>query len=115
MKISVRDRELLTLAIPALGALIAEPLYVLADTAVVGHLGTVPLAGLAVASAALLLIYGLCFFLAYGTTAAIARLTGAGEEKRAAEHAVQSLWLAVFLGVALTIGGSLAATPLLQL
>ena len=115
MKISPRDRELLTLAIPALGALIAEPLYVLADTAVVGHLGTVPLAGLAVASAALLLIYGLCFFLAYGTTAAIARLTGAGEEKRAAEHAVQSLWLAIFLGLALAAGGTLAATPLLQL
>ncbi len=73
------DRELLRLAVPALGALLAEPLYVLTDTAVVGHLGTAELGGLAVASAALLFGYGLCIFLAYGTTAAVARLTGAGE------------------------------------
>ena len=58
------DRELLRLAVPALGALLAEPLYVLADTAVVGHLGTTELGGLAVASAALLFGYGLCIFLA---------------------------------------------------
>ena len=57
------DRELLRLAVPALGALLAEPLYVLADTAVVGHLGTTELGGLAVASAALLFGYGLCIFL----------------------------------------------------
>ena len=97
--ISSRDRQLLKLAIPALGALLAEPLYVLADTAVVGHLGTSALGGLGVSSSALLLIYGLCFFLAYGTTAAVARLTGAGETRKAASQVVQSIWLAVFVGV----------------
>ena len=101
MGISSRDRQLLKLAIPALGALLAEPLYVLADTAVVGHLGTSALGGLGVSSSALLLIYGLCFFLAYGTTAAVARLTGAGETRKAASQVVQSIWLAVFVGVSL--------------
>ena len=61
--ISSRDRQLLKLAIPALGALLAEPLHVLADTAVVGHLGTSALGGLGVSSSALLLIYGYVFFL----------------------------------------------------
>jgi putative MATE family efflux protein len=98
-----------------LGALIAEPLYLLADTAVVGHLGTLPLGGLAVASAALLLIYGLCFFLAYGTTATVARFTGAGEPLKAANQAIQSLWLAFFLGVLIAFVGYFAADPLLKL
>ena len=44
------DREILRLAVPALGALVAEPLFLLTDTALVGHLGSVPLAGLGVAS-----------------------------------------------------------------
>jgi putative MATE family efflux protein len=98
-----------------LGALVAEPLYLLADTAVVGHLGTLPLGGLAVASAALLLIYGLCFFLAYGTTATVARFTGAGEPLKAANQAIQSLWLAFFLGVLIAFIGYFAADPLLKL
>ena len=109
------DRELLRLAVPALGALLAEPLYVLADTAVVGHLGTTELGGLAVASAALLFGYGLCIFLAYGTTAAVARLTGAGEVDRAAHQAVQGLWLALALGVVLALLGAAFATPVLRL
>jgi Na+-driven multidrug efflux pump len=65
------DREIARLAIPAFGALIAEPLYVLTDTAVVGHLGTPQLAGLAVASSVLLTLYAVFIFLAYGTTAAV--------------------------------------------
>ena len=48
------DREILRLALPALGALAAEPLYLLADTAIVGHLGTPQLAALALAAAVLL-------------------------------------------------------------
>ena len=94
--------------------MLAEPLYVIADTAVLGNLGTTELGGLAVASAALLLIYGLCFFLAYGTTATVARLTGAGENQKAAEQAVQSLWLAFLLGILIAIIGYLAADPLLR-
>ena len=77
------------MAIPAFGALIAEPLYVLTDTAIVGHLGTPQLAGLAVASSVLLTLYAVFIFLAYGTTAAVSRLLGAGDEREAAHQAVQ--------------------------
>ena len=108
-RLSHDGRELLVLAVPALGALLAEPLYVLADTAVVGRLGTDPLAGLGVASGALLFGYGLCVFLAYGTTAAVARLTGAGEDRRATDQAIQGLWLAAVLGMALAVVGTVTA------
>jgi len=99
------DREILRLAFPALGALIAEPLYILADTAVVGRLGTPQLGGLALASSLLLIGHAVFIFLAYGTTSAVARLLGAGEHRRAAHQAVQSLWLAGLVGVALLGAG----------
>ncbi|MGY6500730.1 MAG: MATE family efflux transporter [Acidimicrobiales bacterium] len=95
------DREIARLALPAFVTLIAEPLYVLADTAVVGHLGTEQLGGLALAATVLLTGHAVFVFLAYGTTAAVARLLGAGEHARAAHQAVQSLWLAAALGLAL--------------
>lgn len=95
------DRDILALAVPALGALIAEPLYRLTDTAVVGHLGTDELAGMTIAIAVLATGYAVFIFLAYGTTSAVARLIGAGHHERAAHQAVQSLWLASGLGVAL--------------
>jgi hypothetical protein len=85
------------LAIPAFGALIAEPLYVLTDTAIVGHLGTPQLAGLAVASSVLLTLYAVFIFLAYGTTVAVSRLLGAADVREAAHQAVQSMWLALFI------------------
>ena len=115
MQLGGTDRELLRLAVPAVGALVAEPLYLLADTAVVGHLGTSPLAGLAVASGVLLFAYGMCIFLAYGTTASVARLTGAGRPEAAAAQAVQGLWLAASLGVALAVLGAWFGQRLLGL
>ena len=115
MHLAGTDRELLRLAVPAVGALVAEPLYLLADTAVVGHLGTSPLAGLAVASGVLLFAYGMCIFLAYGTTASVARLTGAGRPELAAAQAVQGLWLAASLGVALAVLGAWFGQRLLGL
>ena len=104
-----RDGEILRLALPAFGALVAEPLYVLADIAIVGHLGTQPLAGLAVAGTLLSVAFGLFNFLAYSTTAAVARRIGAGDRTRAAEQAVDSVWLALGLGVALAILGLVGA------
>ena len=95
--------------------LIAEPLYILADTAVVGHLGTDPLAGLAVASSILLIIYSLFIFLAYGTTASVARLIGAGDERQAAHQAVQGMWLAVLVGMVLAVIGLIFSGPLVGL
>ena len=93
------DREIIALALPALGALVAEPLYVLADTAVVGRLGTLQLDGLALAAAVLASVLNVFIFLAYGTTAAVSRLIGAGDEGRAASQAVQALWLAGVSGI----------------
>ena len=109
------DREIARLAVPALGALAAEPLYVLADTAMVGHLGTTSLAGLAVASSVLLIGFNLCIFLAYGTTSAVARLLGAGEREEAAHQAVQGLWLALGTGLAIAVAGVVLGLPLLRL
>jgi putative MATE family efflux protein len=109
------DREILRLAVPALGALLAEPLYILADTAVVARLGPDPLAGLAVASSILLIIYSLFIFLAYGTTASVARLIGAGDERDAAHQAVQGMLLALLVGLVLAIVGLALSSPLVEL
>ncbi len=103
---SAFDREILRLAVPALGALAAEPLPALADTAIVGHLGTTELAALALAVALLTAIFSLSIFLTYGTTAQVARLHGAGEHERAGALAAQALWLGLGIGVAL--GAALA-------
>jgi putative MATE family efflux protein len=111
-RLNARDREILRLAVPAFFALVAEPLYVLTDTAIVGHLGTVQLAGLSAASAVLLAGYSIFVFLAYGTTAAVARLIGAGDHERAAEQAVQSIWLATGAGVVVALVGAVTARPL---
>jgi putative MATE family efflux protein len=109
------DRDIFRLALPAFGALIAEPVYRLTDTAVVGHLGTTELAGMTLAIAVLGTGYAVFIFLAYGTTQAVARLIGAGEHERAAHQAVQSIWLAVGLGVALSALLYAVAEPLVRL
>lgn len=98
---SAVDRQILSLAVPALGALVAEPLFVLVDSAVVGHLGTASLAGLALASTVLVTVVGLCVFLAYATTAAVARRLGAGDRGGALQVGVDGMWLALGLGAAL--------------
>jgi putative MATE family efflux protein len=101
------DAEILRLAVPALGALAAEPLYLLADTAIVGHLGTPQLAALALASTVLTGVVSLCIFLTYGTTARVTRLHGAGEDDEAAALAPQALWLAAAVG--LVVAAAVAA------
>ena len=108
------DREILRLAVPAFGALIAEPVYVLSDTAIVGHLGTPQLAGLAVAAAILVTGYSIFIFLAYGTTAAVSRLVGAGDQREATHQAVQGVWLAVAVSVPVTVAGFVLAGPLIR-
>jgi putative MATE family efflux protein len=109
------DREIFSLAVPAFFTLIAEPLYLLADTAVVGHLGTPELAGVAAASTILVTGYSLCIFLAFGTTAAVARLLGAGQQQAAAHTAVQALWLGLWIGIVLSGLGYAFAEPLMSL
>src|SRR5688572_16043951 len=112
---SVHDREIFRLALPALGALAIEPLYILVDTAVVGHLGTAPLGGLAVAGAVLVAVFNIFNFLAYSTTAAVARRIGAGDRRAAAEQGIAGVWLAVGLGIALMIAGLVAAPAIVDL
>jgi putative MATE family efflux protein len=112
---AVYDRDILRLAVPALGALAAEPLYLLADTAIVGHLGTPQLAALALAGSVLGAVVTLCNFLTYGTTAQVARLHGAGQEARAGEIAAQALWLALGIGIIMVILVVALAGPLMVL
>lgn len=96
------DREIWRLAVPAFLALVAEPLFLLADSAVVGHLGTAQLAGLGAAGAVLQTVVGVCVFLAYGTTASVARRLGSGDRSGALAHGIDGLWLAVLVGVVVT-------------
>ncbi|WP_181310127.1 MATE family efflux transporter [Nocardioides campestrisoli] len=108
------DREILRLAVPAFFALIAEPLYLLSDSAIVGHLGTEELAGLGIAGVVLQTIVGLCVFLAYGTTASVARHLGAGDLRRALTQGVDGVWLAVLLGAVATVLGVAFSGPLVR-
>ncbi|MFJ7261804.1 MATE family efflux transporter [Streptomyces globosus] len=94
------DREILALAVPAFGALVAEPLFVLADSAIVGHLGTPQLAGLGIAAALLTTAVSVFVFLAYATTAAVSRRVGAGDLKAAIRQGMDGIWLALLLGAA---------------
>ncbi|MFG2434700.1 MATE family efflux transporter [Streptomyces sp. NPDC048508] len=97
------DREIVALAVPAFGALVAEPLFVMADSAIVGHLGTAQLAGLGVASALLMTAVGVFVFLAYATTAAVARRVGAGDLGAAIKQGMDGIWLALLIGVAVIV------------
>ncbi|MEU9333052.1 MATE family efflux transporter [Streptomyces sp. NPDC048290] len=106
------DREIVALAVPAFGALVAEPLFVLADSAIVGHLGTAQLAGLGVASALLLTAVSVFVFLAYATTAAVARRVGAGDLQAAIRQGMDGIWLALLLG-AVVVAAVLPTAPAL--
>ncbi|MFJ7900342.1 MATE family efflux transporter [Streptomyces sp. NPDC096198] len=94
------DREIVRLALPAFGALVAEPLFVMADSAIVGHLGTAQLAGLGVASALLTTAVSVFVFLAYATTAAVSRRVGAGDLRAAIRQGMDGIWLALLIGAA---------------
>lgn len=106
---TVTLRRILALAIPALGVLAAEPLYVLVDTAVVGHLGALPLAGLALGGTLLSVLTSQLTFLSYGTTARAARLYGAGKRQEAVAEGAQATWLALAVGIVVLIVGELLA------
>lgn len=97
------DREIWRLAVPAFGALVAEPLFLLSDSAIVGRLGTAPLGGLGVAGQALSTLVYICVFLAYGTTASVARQVGAGDLRAAIRQGVDGIWLAAGIGGVLAV------------
>lgn len=106
------DREIARLAVPAFLALVAEPLFLLGDAAVVGHLGTAELAGLGIAGTVVSTVVGLCVFLAYGTTAGVARQLGAGRQRDALTQGVDGLWLALLIGLPVSLACALLADPL---
>lgn len=58
------NRRIMALALPTFGQLIAEPTFILIDTAIVGHIGDAALAGLSIGSTIILTAVGLCIFLA---------------------------------------------------
>lgn len=109
------NREILRLAVPALGALIAEPAFLIVDAALIGHLGTTPLAGLGIAGAVLQTVVGLMVFLAYSTTPAVARLFGAGRPGEAVSVGINGMWLALALGAVLAATGAVASPWLVSL
>ncbi|MBT2397557.1 MATE family efflux transporter [Streptomyces sp. ISL-100] len=104
------DREIIALALPAFGALVAEPLFVMVDSAVIGHLGTPQLAGLGIAATLLMTAVSVFVFLAYATTAAVARRVGAGDLQAAIRQGMDGIWLALLLGAAV-IAVVLPAAP----
>ncbi|ASW91298.1 MATE family efflux transporter [Mycobacterium marseillense] len=107
-------RRIAGLALPALGVLAAEPLYLLFDTAVVGRLGALSLAGLAIGGLLLSLVGSDLTFLSYGTTARSARHFGAGNRASAVAEGVQATWLALGLGTLVVIVVQAAAVPLVS-
>ncbi|WP_349878449.1 MATE family efflux transporter [Micromonospora sp. HUAS YX12] len=113
--VTASPRRIAALALPALVVLAAEPLYVLVDTAVVGHLGRVPLAALAVGGTVMTLTAWVGTVVAYGTTGRSARRFGAGDRAAAVAEGVQASWLALATGVLVAVaigigGGALART-----
>ncbi len=110
---TVNSRAIWALALPAFGALVAQPAFLLIDAAVVGTLGTIPLAAVGAASTLLAAVVGLTIFLAYATTAAVARRLGAGDRGGALAQGVDGLALALvlggLLGVAVAAGADVLA------
>ena len=107
------DRDILRLAIPSLGALVAEPLFLLTDSAFIARVSTTSLAGLGLASTVLTTIVGLAIFLAYSTTAAVARSVGAGRTREAISRGIDACWLALVVGALGTVLLVAAGEPLL--
>jgi putative MATE family efflux protein len=112
---TLSTRRLLALSASAFGVLAAEPLYLLVDTAVVGHLGPVPLGGLGLGGALMSVLLLLGSFVEYGTTARGARWYGAGDHRSALNEGVQASWLAVLIGLVATVAGELLADPMITL
>lgn len=109
------NREILALAVPAFATLVAEPILILVDTTIVGHLGTSQLAGLTMAANVIGVLVGLSIFLAYGTTATVARRLGAGDRKGALAGGLDGMVLGLLIGLVLTLGLLLAGPAILGL
>nr|ABP46506.1 MATE efflux family protein [Mycolicibacterium gilvum PYR-GCK] len=107
-------RRIAGLAFPALGVLAAEPVYLLFDLAIVGRLGALSLAGLAIGALIMGVLSSQLTFLSYGTTARAARFYGAGDRNAAVEEGVQATWLAVGIGTVIVAAVQVTAVPLVS-
>jgi putative MATE family efflux protein len=107
-------RQIARLALPALGVLAAEPLYLLFDTAIIGRLGALSLAGLAIGGLILSVVGSQLTFLSYGTTARSARFFGANDRVSAVEEGVQATWLSLGLGTLIVVVVQAAAVPVVS-
>jgi MATE family, multidrug efflux pump len=112
---SPHDREIFRLAVLALGALAAQPLFTLTDTAIVGHLGTAQLAALGVAGLVLGGVFAIFNFLAYGTTSQVTRAAGAGARETADRLGAQAFWLSFAIGTSVAVVIALGAQPIVDL
>jgi putative MATE family efflux protein len=115
LRSSPHDREILRLAVLALGALAAQPLFTLTDTAIVGHLGTSQLAALGIAGVVLGGVFAIFNFLAYGTTSQVSRAAGAGARETADRLGAQAFWLSFAIGCGVAAALALAAEPVVAL
>lgn len=106
------NKKLLLLALPTFGQLIAEPTFVLIDTAIVGHVSDSALAGLSLGSSVVLTAVGLCVFLAYSTTSSVARLFGAGKRREGFQAGLNGLWLSLCIGIVLAFVLFIGAHPI---
>jgi putative MATE family efflux protein len=107
-------RGIARLALPALGALVAQPLFVLVDAAIVGTLGTAPLAGLGAAATLASLAVGLCVFLAYATTSSVARRVGEQRWDAAVSEGIEGMALGLGLGAVIGVVAFVGAEPLVR-
>lgn len=105
-------KQLALLAIPTFGQLVAEPAFILVDTAIVGHVSDSALAGLSLGSTVVLTAVGLCVFLAYSTTSQVARFLGAGRKREGLQIGINSIWLSLLIGIVLAIALFILAEPI---
>ncbi len=110
----LQDREIARLAVPAFAALVSEPLFLLADAAIVGHLGTAQLAALGIAGTVVQTVIGVFVFLAYGTTSAVARNLGAARRGDALGAGVDGIWLALLIGALAALATLAASSPVVD-
>lgn len=93
------NKQILSLALPTLGFIVISPLLLAIDTAFVGRLGTIPLASLSIATIILNTSFSIFIFLSYGTASKVGKNFGSGNISQAYYYGLQSIWLALLIGI----------------
>lgn len=98
MQFTQLDKDIFRFSVPTLGALVAEPVMLMCDTAMVGRLGITALAGVGVSSTVLNTCVGLFIFLAYAASPHIAQHVARNNITSALNSGVNGLWLSLGIG-----------------